>query len=136
WWNKTITYQVDLSKIRLLTVGFAGLPLSVKAPTVSAAETEEKKVSDNPIMKSLHSFKEITGSVWDGMKTRSEKSTDSWYDFADYLSGGLVDGTVDTWNGMQSRYVQFKEEKSMSSFLHYITMGADDMVVGTVNPKE
>ncbi|WP_246188446.1 T7SS effector LXG polymorphic toxin, partial [Metabacillus lacus] len=25
WWNKTITYQVDLSKIRLLTVGFAGL---------------------------------------------------------------------------------------------------------------
>ncbi|MRX74239.1 hypothetical protein GJU40_19130 [Bacillus lacus] len=47
-----------------------------------------------------------------------------------------MDGTVDIWNGIQSRYVQFKEEKSMSSFLHYITMGADDMVVGTVNPKE
>ncbi|MRX74240.1 hypothetical protein GJU40_19135 [Bacillus lacus] len=101
WWNRTITYQVDLSKIRLLTVGFTGLPLSVKAPTVSAAETEEKKVSDNPIMKSLHSFKEITESVWDGLRKGRKRAQ---------THGMTLQTTSWRFSGWNSRYMEWHSE--------------------------
>ncbi|WP_062052580.1 HNH endonuclease [Bacillus sp. JCM 19034] len=37
---------------------------------------------------------------------------------------------------MKTRSAQFQEDKTVSNFLHYITMGGDQMVVGAVNPDD
>ncbi|MDE5414199.1 T7SS effector LXG polymorphic toxin [Alkalihalobacterium chitinilyticum] len=136
WWNQTITHQIDLSLLRVVALAFVGIPSLRKNSTVESAATAETKTTQNPVVKSLNSFKEIGDSWWSGMKERSDKSLSSWYDFSNYISLGLVDGAAGTWEGMQTRYGQFRDDKSMSTFLHYVTMGGDEMVVGAFNPDD
>ncbi|MCK0473985.1 hypothetical protein MW695_22020, partial [Alkalihalobacillus sp. APA_J-10(15)] len=136
WWNETITHRIDLSLLRIVSLAFTGIPASTKNTTVDAGETGEAKTTQNPFMKSLNSFKEIGDMWWGGMTERTRKSTDSWYDFSNYITLGLVGGAVWTWEGMENRYAQFRDDKSMSTFVNYITMGGDEMVVGTFTPED
>ncbi|WP_368505233.1 LXG domain-containing protein [Alkalihalophilus sp. As8PL] len=95
------------------------------------AESEEE--TKNPIAKSRDSFKEIGSMAWGGMKDRSEKKWDSFTDFGNYLSLGLVDGV---WSGYQDRYNDMKDNPSMSSVLNWTSSGVTGMAEQSVNPND
>ncbi|TYR78804.1 hypothetical protein FZC66_17390 [Priestia megaterium] len=108
---------------------------------VSEALDQVKEFSEDSIdylasmgKKSANSFKEIGSDVWEGMRTRSDKWNDSWYDFGNYMTMGAFDGTVSFKDGLVERSDQ--KFDSTYDFLNYASAGLLDIGNEAINPDD
>lgn len=127
----TVGTPLNLSTKLKLTPTFQYEVTTASCPKPAVVEEE---VEENPVTKSLNSFKEIGQDIWDGLENRNEKKFDSFYDFGNYATVGSFDAVKSMYQGMEDRKdVAFD---STTDFVNYLTMGGVDLVKGAVNPEE
>lgn len=88
-----------------------------------------KEGEENYVEKSIESFGEIGKDFWNATEERAEKSTNSWYDFFNWLTIGAVDAT---WRSAEER--DKKKFDSPYDFFNYIGIGIPDLVGDAVIP--
>lgn len=82
-------------------------------------------------MKSWNSFKDIGKDFYNGLGQRADKALDSPYDFANYITIGILDGVN---SGAKDRYNQMFN--STEDFFNYATIGTTGMLKGAFSPEE
>ncbi|MCG8516063.1 MAG: polymorphic toxin type 28 domain-containing protein, partial [Halanaerobiales bacterium] len=92
---------------------------------------EKPNTSYNPITKSLKSFGEIAKGLWGAADERRKHALDSPYDFANYMTIGILDAT---WAGAKAK--ASKKYDSVYDFANWITIGTVDTFSGVLNPDE
>lgn len=135
-------FRVLLEYEKPILFGFGGLiniqnpfvgsdMIALSCPKPERNMTEKEKINQNPIIKSLNSFKEIAMDFWDGLGMRAEKSLNSPYDFINYMTLGITDGI---WSGAKDRADKMFESKT--DFTNYATFGLSGMLKEAVFPEE
>lgn len=99
-------------------------------------ENREKPEEVNPFVKAGQSILEIGVDIKHGFEERADKRHDSWYDYANYWTSGLLDIGKGFGEGLESRGEEVLESPSFYSVTNWISIGGLDLVNGAVNPDE
>ncbi|WP_269058770.1 ribonuclease YeeF family protein [Lentibacillus populi] len=99
-------------------------------------ENREKPEEVNPFVKAGQSILEIGEDIKHGFEERADKRHDSWYDYANYWTSGLLDIGKGFGEGLESRGEEVLESPSFYSVTNWISIGGLDLVNGAVNPDE
>lgn len=85
----------------------------------------------NAVTTSINSFKEIGTAFLEGLESRKETALNSPYDFANYLTLGLLGGV---WSEANER--ASKSLDSLYDFTNYLSFGAVGTIKGAIAPEE